>query len=104
MKMGESVHTQQTSAVSNNGDFEMIDAMLYADLDLEVKLSDAVTSLKDYKIKPTTGQGQEAAQVAKNNIIPIATNVLNAPGVAGAQPNAPMNMEVLNRWLAIQAL
>lgn len=27
----------------------MIDAMLYADIDLEVKLSDAVTGLKDYK-------------------------------------------------------
>jgi len=29
----------------------MMDVMLYADLDLEVKLSDAVTGLKDYKLK-----------------------------------------------------
>lgn len=54
------MHTQQTQAVSNNGDLEMIDTMLYADLDLEVKLSDAVTSLKDYKLKPTSGQGAES--------------------------------------------
>ena len=35
------------------GDLEMVDAMLYADLDLDVKLSDALSSFKDFQKMPT---------------------------------------------------
>ncbi len=62
----------------------MVDTMLYADLDLDVKLSDAITGLKDNK-KASQKLNGASEQVGDNK--PMINNPVNS-GVPGVGVNA----------------
>ena len=68
-----SLETAKTEAAESNQalsnlastDHEMVDTMLYADLDLDVKLSDAITGFKEANKKGTQAVKTEQTEAAQ---------------------------------------
>ena len=67
----------QSSNFLNNGDVEMFDQLLYGDLDLEVKLSDAISGFKENS-KVSGPQAVKTEQAEAPSMLPMQNIV---PGV-----------------------